>query len=68
MREDVLRSVFSFLAAAVMLGMSQEWATWALEQRRYWKLLPAAFLAAMAAFEAHQVWRHAERIMGLSHE
>jgi hypothetical protein len=60
--------MFSFLAATVVLSMSQEWASWALEQRRYWKLLPAAFLAVMAAFEAHQVWRHAERIMGLSHE
>lgn len=67
-RENLIRGVFSFLAATVTLGMSQEWATWALEQRRYWKLLPAAILAVFASFEAHQVWKRAERIMGLAHE
>lgn len=68
MREDVIRGMFSFLAATVTLGMSQEWATWAFRQRRYWKLVPAAFLAALAAFEAHQVWERAERVMSLAHE
>lgn len=67
-RENIVRVAFSFLAAAVTLGMAQEWATWAFEQRRYWKFLPAAALASFAAFEAHQVWERAERIIGLSHE
>ncbi len=64
----MIRASFSFLAAAVTLGMSQEWATWAFEQRTYWKLAPAALLATIATFEAHQVWKRAERIMGLAHE
>lgn len=67
-REHLVRGAFSFLAATVTLGMSQEWATWALRQRRYWKLLPAAVLAAFASFEAHKVWQRVERIMGLAHE
>lgn len=67
-REHLVRGAFSVLAAAVTLGMSQEWATWALEQRQYWKLLPAAVLVVLASFEAHQVWKRAERIIGLTHE
>ncbi len=67
-REHLIRGAFSFLAATVTLGMSQEWATWAFEQRRPWKLLPASVLAAFASFEAHQVWKRAERIIGLTHE
>ncbi len=67
-REHLIRASFSFLAATVTLGMSQEWATWAFEQRRYWKLVPAALLAAIASFEAHQVWKRVERIMGLAHD
>lgn len=63
-----IRAAFSFLAAAVTLGMSQEWATWAFEQRQYWKLLPATLLAMVASFEAHQVWKRVERIMGLANE
>ncbi len=66
-RTSMVRASFSFLAAAVTLGMAQEWATWAFEQSRYWKLLPAALLATIATFEAHQVWKRAERIMGLEH-
>lgn len=65
MREDFIRGAFSWLAAAVTLGMAQEWATWAFEQRRYWKLFPAAVLASFAVFEAKQVWGRAERIFGL---
>ncbi len=67
-REHLIRGAFSFLAAAVTLGMAQEWATWAIEQRRYWKFIPATFLAAVSAFEAHQVFKRGERIMGLTHE
>jgi hypothetical protein len=68
MHEDLVRGAFSFLAATVMLGMSQEWATWALAQRRCWKFLPAVVLAMFASYEAHKVWNRAERIMGLTHE
>ena len=65
MKKDLVRGSFSFLAATVTLGMAQEWATWAFDQHRYWKLLPAALLATVATFEAHQVWKRAELIMGL---
>lgn len=65
-RENLVRGAFSLLAATVTLGMAQEWATWAFEQRRYWKLLPAACLAALATFEAHQVWKRAERVLDLA--
>lgn len=63
--KDLVRGSFSFLAAMVTLGMAQEWATWAAEERRYWKLLPAALLAMIATFEAHQVWKRAEQVIGL---
>ncbi len=65
MNKDFVRGSFSFLAAMVTLGMAQEWATWAGEERKAWKLLPAALLATVATFEAHQVWKRAELIMGL---
>lgn len=64
----MIRAAFSLLASAVTLGMSQEWATWAFEQHRYWKLLPSALLAAIATFEAHQVWKRVEGIMGLTRD
>ncbi len=65
MKRDLVRGSFSFLAATVTLGMAQEWAVWALEQHRYWKLVPSALLATAATFEAHQVWKRAERFMSL---
>lgn len=67
-REHLVRGAFSFLAASVTLGMSQEWAVWSLEQRKAWKLIPAAVLAGFASYEAHKVWQRAERVMGLAHE
>lgn len=65
MREDLIRMSFSFLAAVVLMGMAQEWFTWALERRQGWRVLPGVALAAFAVFEAHQVWRRAERILGM---
>ena len=65
MREQVIRAGFSFLAASVSLSMAQEWATWAIQERRHWKLAPATFLVGIAMFEANQVWRRGERIFGL---
>ena len=67
-QESLVRGAFSFLAAAVVLGMAQEWATWAFQQRLYWKLLPASVLAVFAVFEAHQVWKRVEKITGLTYE
>ena len=67
MREHLIRAAFSFLAAAVVLSMSQEWAAWAIEQHRPWKFVPALTLTAFAAFEAHQVWVRGEALMGVSH-
>lgn len=66
MNKDAIRLVFSFFAAAVTLGMAQEWATWAIEDRRWWKLGPATVLGAFAMFEAHQVWRRVERLLRLN--
>lgn len=67
MRENLIRAAFSFLAAAVTLSMSQEWFVWAVEQNRPWKLLPALVLASFAAFEARQVWKRGEALMGIRH-
>jgi hypothetical protein len=68
MREHFIRAGFSFLAAAVTLSMAQEWASWAYEERRAWKLAPATFLVGMALFEANQVWQRGERLVGLKGE
>lgn len=65
MREHLLRAGFSFVAAAVTLGMAQEWALWAVQQRKGWKLAPATFLVGMALFEANQVWQRGERLLEL---
>ncbi len=65
MREHLIRAGFSFLAAAVTLSMAQEWARWAVEQRKGWKLAPATFLVGMALYEANQVWQRGERLIGL---
>jgi hypothetical protein len=53
LRSHVAKGSASFLAAAVTLAMAQEWATWALAQRKWWKLIPAYVLATFALFEAH---------------
>lgn len=63
MREQVIRGLFSALAGLVFAATSAEWALWALEQRRYWKLIPAAFLAALTTFEGAQVWRRVDRLI-----
>ena len=65
MREHLIRAGFSFLAAAVTLSMAGEWAAWALEQRKGWKLAPATFLVGIALFEANQVRQRGERLMHL---
>jgi hypothetical protein len=45
--------------------MAQEWAVWAVKQRKGWKLAPATFLVGMALFEANQVWQRGERLLDL---
>lgn len=65
MNKDAIRLVFSVFAAAVTLAMSQEWFTWAFERHQWWRVIPGTSLAAAAVFEAHQVWRRAERILGM---
>jgi hypothetical protein len=65
MREHLLRAGFSFVAAAVTLGMAQEWTVWAVKQRKGWKLAPATFLVGMALFEANQVWQRGERLLDI---
>lgn len=65
MREHFIRASFSFLAASVSLSMAQEWATWAIQERKRWKLAPATFLVGIAMFEANQVWRRGEQLFGL---
>ena len=59
-----MRAVFSLIAAAVTLAMAQEWMTWAYEQRAYWKYGAGVVLLAFSAFEAHQVWRRFDDIIG----
>lgn len=63
MREQIIRAAFSALAAAVTLSMSQEWMTWAIEQRKPWKIIPSLILGAFSLFEAHQVWRRGELML-----
>lgn len=65
MREDLIRMLFSLLAAAVTLAMSGEWSTWALKQKAWWKLIPAAILAGFAIYESQKVWIRMERILGI---
>ena len=50
------------------LIMAGEWTTWALEQRKGWKLAPATFLVGMALFEANQVRERGERLFSLNGE
>lgn len=63
MKEQVVRGMFSAVAGAVFAATSAEWALWAVEQKRYWKLLPACFLAALTTFEAAQVWKRVDRLI-----
>ena len=65
MRENLIRAGFSFLAASVTLSMAGEWAAWALQERKGWKLAPATFLLGIAVFEANQVRARGERLFGL---
>ncbi len=65
-REHLIRGAFSFLAATVTLGMSQEHFVWALERRQWWGIGVAYVLASFAMFEAHSVWRHGEWLLGLT--
>ncbi len=64
-RENLIRGAFSFLAAAVTLGMAQEWFAWAYAQRSFWKLVPGVVLTTFAVYEAHKVWTRTEHAMGL---
>ena len=79
MREDLIRGSFSFLAAAVFLGTSSEWFSWALracserltsgsalQQRAPWKLIPAVVLLGFSVYEARKVWTRGERLLGLT--
>ena len=63
--ETPVRAAFSALAAAVTLAMSQEWITWGLEQpTAHWKIVQGLVLLAFSAFEAHQVWRRVDAMIG----
>lgn len=63
MREQAVRGMFSALAGAVFLATAAEWSLWAIEQKRYWKLAPAAFLGMLAVFEGAQVWKRVDRLI-----
>ncbi len=63
MREQIARGLFSSLAGGVFLACSAEWSLWAIEQRRYWKFIPAFFLGTMAVFEAASVWKRVDRML-----
>jgi hypothetical protein len=63
MREQLVRGLFSALAGVVFAATSAEWALWAIEQKRYWKLLPSAFLAALCTFEGAQCWKRVDKLI-----
>lgn len=63
MKEQLARGLFSSLAGAVFVATSAEWSLWAMEQRRYWKFIPALFLGCMAIFEAASVWKRVDRML-----
>lgn len=63
MREHIVRGLFSLLAGMVFAATSAEWALWAVERREYWRLIPAAFLAAMTTFEGTQIWRRVDKLL-----
>lgn len=63
MDENITRGLFSALAGLVFAATSAEWALWAIEQRRYWKLIPAIFLAGLTTFESAQVWKRVDRLI-----
>lgn len=63
MREELVRGAFSVLAGAVFLATSAEWCWWSVEQKRYWKFIPAFFLGCMAVFEAMSVWKRVDRLI-----
>ena len=66
MYDHLIRASFSFLAAAVTLGMSQEWIEWAAERHEWWRFGPALTLAAFSLYEAHKVFRHGEALLRLA--
>ncbi|KKN83863.1 hypothetical protein LCGC14_0295160 [marine sediment metagenome] len=63
MKEAVIRGSFSALAGLVFAATSSEWTLWAIEQRRYWKLIPAVFLACLTVFESAQVWKRVDHLI-----
>ncbi len=64
MREQLVRGMFSALAGAVFLATSAEHLLWFKQYGGYWRLVVVAFLSGMATFEAMQVWRRADRLVG----
>ncbi len=65
MREDLIRMMFSLLAASVTLAMASEWSQWAIRQRSWWKLVPASILAGFSVYESQKVWVRTEKLLGL---
>lgn len=63
MREQIVRGAFSTLAGAVFLMTAAEHTLWALEQRKYWKLLLAFFLGCMAVFEGTSLWKRFDKLI-----
>ena len=63
MKENIVRGLFSTLAGAVFTACSAEWYLWAIEQHRYWKLIPSFFLGVMAIYEASKVWKRVDTLI-----
>jgi len=65
MREQAVRGAFSFLAALVFGATAAEWMLWGIERDEPWRFAVSAFLTAMALFETAQVWKRADRLLGV---
>ncbi len=65
MKEDLIRALFSMLAATVTLTMSAEFASDVVQKGDYWKIGPATILAAFAVLEAHKVYTRLDAVLGL---
>lgn len=64
-REQVLRGMFSLIAAASLLYMSSEYVEAALKTRKLEVALLSMVCASLAILEAGKVGRRVERFLGL---
>lgn len=63
MNTNVVRMLFSSIAAAVFLMTSAEWIRWGRERGQPWRYLVGVGLGALAIFEGNVVWRRIDGIL-----